>query len=812
MRILAYGTSTFPAASDPGPPDRGQALFLGGPASLTSTITQRIDLAPRATAIDDGRLSYALCGWLGGFGTQDDAATLSVTFADADGTVLGSGSIGPVLAADRGDVTALVERSTAGTVPATARAAVVELVAARVAGNSNDGYADNLHFAVEEGAPPPPPETVPIPDLDLPGIVTEAEWPLVVYPMEPGWHLVGWSGATTGQEAFDFITGRFAAGFTFDPNSKEFPQFRPTAPSLLNTLDQVGFGDGVWIRVEEESTWLQPAPWWARDVQLASGFNLVLWTGPNGTAVADAFASLGSALNTAFTWNSASQAFLIYGPERPAFLNTASVLNYGDGIWIDVNHTVVWQQPALRRVGTQDAWFIRRLTRVDEAGNDTADLTTAVLDAASADLGPAVPLRFGLTFRISGETALIGAFRNRGGAAYVFARSDGSWRQQAKLRASDGLPGDIFGSSVAVSGDTALVGASGHDEAGASSGSAYVFVRSGEAWTQRAELTADDAAAGANFGFHVAISGEAAVVGAVDPAADPAAIRDSGSAYVLVRSGGTWGQQAKLQASDAAASDDFGFPVAISGETALVGASGDDDAGSASGAAYIFVRGGGSWSQQAKLTPNDAAAGDLFGRSVAVSSDRAVVGASRDDDVAVDAGSAYIFGPAPPTASRALRAGANLLGWVGAPTTSATLLDADPAITAIWVWDAAAQRWVGDARGLPTALRRTLEVTQREGLFVITAAATTIEVAARKSEASTLLPSQPGFHLVGWIGAPTTTAILLEANPTIDAIWVWDAGAQQWVGDARRLPASLRPSLTVTQGDGLFVIVAATPQ
>ena len=134
------------------------------------------------------------------------------------------------------------------------------------------------------------------------------------------------------------------------------------------------------------------------------------------------------------------------------------------------------------------------------------------------------------------------------------------------------------------------------------SGSAYVFVRSGTTWTEQAKLTASDAAALDKLGSSVALSGDTALVGAIF---GDGAVAGSGSAYVFVRSGTTWSQQAKLTASDAAVSDSFGESVALSEDTALVGASGDDDAGTHSGSAYVFVRSGTTWSQQAKLAASE---------------------------------------------------------------------------------------------------------------------------------------------------------------------------------------------------------------
>ena len=162
--------------------------------------------------------------------------------------------------------------------------------------------------------------------------------------------------------------------------------------------------------------------------------------------------------------------------------------------------------------------------------------------------------------------------------------------------ASDGATGDNFGVSVAISGDYALVGATGDDiGANADQGSAYVFIRSGSSWIQQAKLTATDGAANDLFGVSVAISGDYALVGAYGDAIG--ANSQQGSAYVFVRSGSSWTQQAKLTAADGAAFDYFGISVAISGDYALVGAYLDDiGANIQQGSAYVFKRTGTSWS------------------------------------------------------------------------------------------------------------------------------------------------------------------------------------------------------------------------
>ena len=268
-----------------------------------------------------------------------------------------------------------------------------------------------------------------------------------------------------------------------------------------------------------------------------------------------------------------------------------------------------------------------------------SELTAAA--GAAADI-------FGSSVAISGDTALVGAPLHDtagaadAGAAYVFVRSAGSWTQQAKLTAADGAAHDSFGYSVALSGDTALVGASRHDTAGlADAGAAYVFTRSGGSWTQQAQLTAG--AAGDIFGGSVALSGETALVGAVRH--DSGGAADAGAAYVFTRSAGSWTQQALLIADAGAAGDMFGNSVALSGETALVGARFHDTVGKAdAGAAYVFTRSGDSWTLQPTLIAADGSADDQFGYSVALSGAEALVGARfHDTGGQAEAGAAYVF-------------------------------------------------------------------------------------------------------------------------------------------------------------------------
>ena len=270
----------------------------------------------------------------------------------------------------------------------------------------------------------------------------------------------------------------------------------------------------------------------------------------------------------------------------------------------------------------------------------------AQLHAADGSAGD----RFGSSVALSGATALcgaasdtVGASANRG-SAYVFLRAGSLWSQQARLNAADGATGDRFGGSVGLDGATALVGAPVGDVGSSTNqGSAYAFVRTGSSWSQQSELTAGEGASGDRFGAAVALHGDTAVVGAQSD--DLGTRMDQGSAYVFVRDGAVWSQQARLVASDGAASDQFGISVALFGESALIGAHYDSTSTSAfRGAAYVFVRDGTVWSQQAKLTATDAAAFDRFGTSVALYRDTALIGAVNDDvGPNLHQGSAYAF-------------------------------------------------------------------------------------------------------------------------------------------------------------------------
>ena len=236
------------------------------------------------------------------------------------------------------------------------------------------------------------------------------------------------------------------------------------------------------------------------------------------------------------------------------------------------------------------------------------------------------------------------------GSAYIFERdTSGIWSQVAKITASDAQEWDRFGGSVSISGDHAIVGAMYGGDAGIDFGSAYIFERDtiSGTWSQVVKITASDAQERDRFGGSVSISGDHAIVGADG---DDNAFELAGSAYIFERDNdsGTWSQVVKITASDAQERDFFGISVSISGDHAIVGTVGEFDFnadGYVSGFAYIYERElvSGIWSQVAKLTTSHVDKLDAFGSTVSISGDNAIVGAWADVRADGRSGSAYIF-------------------------------------------------------------------------------------------------------------------------------------------------------------------------
>ncbi|HKP69955.1 MAG TPA: FG-GAP-like repeat-containing protein, partial [Pyrinomonadaceae bacterium] len=260
---------------------------------------------------------------------------------------------------------------------------------------------------------------------------------------------------------------------------------------------------------------------------------------------------------------------------------------------------------------------------------------------------------FGSSIAVDGDTAVVGAsgvdvgpgaFDH--GAVYVFVRRGTGWSFQQKLTASDAATSDGFGSRVAIDGDT-IVASSYLDDSGtaANRGAVYVFTRTGSIWTEQQKLLASDGAGADWFGYSVAISGDTILAGA--PNDDFSSLDNAGSAYVFTRSGQTWSEQSKIVASDPTGFSMFGSSVAIDGNNALIGSPDSENGGSfRHGSAYVIVRDGATWSHQQKLTPASIEPFDSlnFGITVDIDGETCVIGASEESTASgSDAGAVYVF-------------------------------------------------------------------------------------------------------------------------------------------------------------------------
>ena len=288
--------------------------------------------------------------------------------------------------------------------------------------------------------------------------------------------------------------------------------------------------------------------------------------------------------------------------------------------------------------------------RLAQSEPPQAQLLTA-LDGSAGDW-------FGYTVAVSGDTAIVGAPARAVGAneaqgcAYVFVRSGTEWVQQQKLVADDGAAGDLFGTAVAISGDTAIVmpcGFTHPDGDGGKTSSVYVFTRSGSTWTQQQEIVTphvpgdDEGDDGAyDFGSAVALSGDTALIGGVSGGYPEGYYYDKHLAFVYVREGASWRLQQEIKApTDGIGARGFDdYTVALSGDSALIGAPGRGECGTV----YFFARSGTSWSQTEELVAGDGAAGDAFGWTVALSGSTAVIGAPNCFlGTSAAQGAAYVF-------------------------------------------------------------------------------------------------------------------------------------------------------------------------
>ncbi len=252
---------------------------------------------------------------------------------------------------------------------------------------------------------------------------------------------------------------------------------------------------------------------------------------------------------------------------------------------------------------------------------------------------------FGRSVSLSGDVAVIGAYHNddlglNSGSAYVYRFHEGSWGDEQKLLTSDGDSFDLFGWSVSVSDDVAVVGAHRDKDNGLYAGAAYVFRDLGNDFVEEQKLLPSDGLVGDRFGWSVSVWGDVAIVGAPHK---PDTYNELGAAYVFRHNGNTWVEEQKLLPSDGFALDRFGTSIAIHEDVAFITSPLDDDMGDASGSVYAFRKQGNTWVEEQKILASDGFPDHFFGRSVAVSDDLAVISALGDDEYGLRSGAAYVY-------------------------------------------------------------------------------------------------------------------------------------------------------------------------
>ncbi len=278
----------------------------------------------------------------------------------------------------------------------------------------------------------------------------------------------------------------------------------------------------------------------------------------------------------------------------------------------------------------------------------TLALITSALNAQSCDPIESAKLladdgnrkdRFGDAVAISDNTAAIGAFWHGeptyyAGAVYIYNYRNSQWVKTIELHPSDSARGDRFGSALAMSHDKLIVTAEYHEHHGDSSGAVYIFRNQGDQWIQETEIVAENPTDWEYFGEHVDISGDLAILSTKDD--------NSGYAYIYRFNGTDWIQETKLIPPDSQHAWTFGYAVAIHQDIAIVASPGSFGSQS-TGVAWLYRYNGSEWEVESLLSPDDQTPRNMFGYAVAVSDDVAIIGAFGDNELGEDVGAAYIF-------------------------------------------------------------------------------------------------------------------------------------------------------------------------
>jgi len=252
---------------------------------------------------------------------------------------------------------------------------------------------------------------------------------------------------------------------------------------------------------------------------------------------------------------------------------------------------------------------------------------------------------FGRSLELDGNLAVVGTHWDddngeKSGSVYAFRYNGTSWVQEQKLLASDGSKDDRLGNTVSIDGNVIVAGAWKKNGGGKSSGAAYVYRFNGLQWVQEQKLIASDRDANDGFGRHVSVSGNVIAVGTWK---DDDGASNAGAVYMFRHNGTSWVQEQKLVASDASTNSFLGWSVYLDGRTVVAGAFGDSPKGTQSGAAYVWRHDGASWGHEHKIVPQDGAAYDYFGFSIALDGDNLAVGASVKLTEVLGPGAVYLY-------------------------------------------------------------------------------------------------------------------------------------------------------------------------
>ena len=472
----------------------------------------------------------------------------------------------------------------------------------------------------------------------------------------------------------------------------------------------------------------------------------------------------------AANWTEVQKLVAVDGAEGNSFGSSVSVdggttlIGAAGSVYVFIRNGTTWVQQAKLQHNYSDGDAGWSFGYTVSLSGDTALIGAYFIKAAyvyirvgttwtqQAKLVTPVPSKndnFGWTVALDGDTALIAAGNKN---VYVFTRTGTTWAQQAELTASDAR-GD-FGSSVSLSGDSALIG----DEY---NNSAYVFTCTGTTWTQQQKLLENRG----SFGYSVSINGDTALIGA----------QGDDCAYVFTRTGTTWTQQAQLISldSDRKLYDRFGYSVALSGSTAFIGAMAKNNA---RGSAYIFTRTGTTWTQQQNLLPSDSAEMDQFGNAVAFSGNTAFIGANSK---AQGKGAVYVFTISGETEQNKLP----VADFTWTPSTpninqsitfdASTSNDPDGSLT-LYEWDWNNDGTYEDSHTTPTAVHSwtqasnypvTVRITDNGG--ATNTKTIIIPISSGGGNSNTNNKGTPGFELIFAIGAIAISLMLWKKKKNV---------------------------------------------